>query len=187
LHLSGYRFRFRREVVGYRPDPRFRPFFWKDNDDDSHGFEDERLDDSATDVAPGTTNMEVDGHPPAQSFGAAAAPVTQVALTPFNHSSMTDRGREIVPRARTMSPHLVASPPATSRASSPSRVRTFMQGRTRLVSSDSSLSTPPRTPQVAPTQSSTSAQTELTQGLQAQPEVTPSAPPTFTEVQRSGQ
>jgi hypothetical protein len=27
LHLNGYRFSFRREAVGYKPDPRFRPFF----------------------------------------------------------------------------------------------------------------------------------------------------------------
>jgi hypothetical protein len=27
LHLNGYRFRFRREAVGYKPDTRFRPFF----------------------------------------------------------------------------------------------------------------------------------------------------------------
>jgi hypothetical protein len=58
LHLNGYRFRFRREASGYKPDPRFRPFFWKgdEDDDDSHGFEDERLDDSAADVVPETAS-----------------------------------------------------------------------------------------------------------------------------------
>jgi hypothetical protein len=34
LQLNGYRFRFRREATGYKPDPRFRPFFWKGDDDD---------------------------------------------------------------------------------------------------------------------------------------------------------
>jgi hypothetical protein len=59
LHLSGYRFRFRREAVGFKPDSRFRPFFWKeDGDDDSHGFEEER-DDAGTDVTPETTHMDV--------------------------------------------------------------------------------------------------------------------------------
>jgi flagellar hook-length control protein FliK len=58
--------------------------------------------------------MEVDGHPPAQAQGASAVPVAQVALTPFNHSPMTDRGRQIVERARVESPHLVASPPLFS-------------------------------------------------------------------------
>ncbi|KAK1697773.1 hypothetical protein QYE76_014470 [Lolium multiflorum] len=101
----------------------------EDGDDDSHGFEEER-DDAGADVTPEIAHMEVDGHPPTHPSGAAAAPVTQVALTPFNHSPMTDRGREIVARARTESPHLVASPTTTSRASSPSRVRTFMQAQT---------------------------------------------------------
>jgi hypothetical protein len=102
LHLSGYRFHFRREAVGFKPDPRFRSFFWKNDDDDgaSHDFEEETFDDTAADVAPETANMDVDGHPPTHPSGAAAASVTQVALTLFNHSSMTDRGREIVARAR---------------------------------------------------------------------------------------
>jgi hypothetical protein len=91
LHLSGYRFRFRRVAVGFKPDPRFRPFFWKeDGDDDSHGFEEER-DDAGTDVTPETAHMNIDGHHPTHPSGAAAVPVTQVVLTPFNHSPMTDR------------------------------------------------------------------------------------------------
>jgi hypothetical protein len=111
------------------------------------------LDDSAADVAPGIANMEVDGQVPMQSSGTAVAPVTQVALTPFNHSPRTDRGREIVARAKEVSPHLVATPPPVSRAPSPSRGRIFMQGRTRPVP-------PVRSASVGPTPSSTSAQTE---------------------------
>jgi hypothetical protein len=113
LHLNGYRFRFWREAVGYKPDPRFRPFFWKDggDDDGSYGFEEERFDDSTADAALEAANMDVDGHPPTHTSGGTAVPVAQVALTPFNHSPMTDRGREIVARASSESPHLVASPP----------------------------------------------------------------------------
>jgi hypothetical protein len=161
LQLNGYRFRFRREATGYKPDPRFRPFFWKGDDDDdaSHGFEDEGLDDSAADVAPGSSHMEVDGHAPMHSSDTASVPVTQVALTPFNHSPRTDRGREIVARTMTVSPHLVATPPSTTRASSPSRVRSFMQGRTRPASSSS----PVDTPSFVPAPSSTSPQTERVQ------------------------
>jgi hypothetical protein len=49
LQMNGYRFRFRREVEGYKADPRFRPFFWKDEegDDGSHGFEEGFRDDTA--------------------------------------------------------------------------------------------------------------------------------------------
>jgi hypothetical protein len=77
--------------------------------------------------------MDVDGHPLTHA-GTSAVQSTQVALTPFNHSPMTDRGRQIVARARVESPHLVASPPVAPREPSPSRVRIFMQGRTRPVS-----------------------------------------------------
>jgi hypothetical protein len=104
-------------------------------------------------VAPGSSHMEVDGHAPMHSSGTASVPVTQVALTLFNHSPRIDRGREIVARAMTVSPHLVATPPSTTRASSPSRVRTFMQGRTRPTSSP----TPFGSPSVVPAPSSTSA------------------------------
>jgi hypothetical protein len=112
LQLNGYKFRFRREADGFMSDPRFRPFFWKDggDGDDSHGFEEERFDDSTADAAPEIANMEVDGHPSTPTSDVSAVPVTQVALTPFNHSPVTERGREIVARARVKAPHLVASP-----------------------------------------------------------------------------
>jgi hypothetical protein len=62
LQLNGYRFRFRREASGYKPNPRFRPFFWKGDDDDaSHGFEDKGQDDPTADGPPGSAHMEVDG------------------------------------------------------------------------------------------------------------------------------
>jgi hypothetical protein len=88
LQMNGYRFRFRREVEGFKTDPRFRPFFWKDEegDDGSHGFEEEGFRDDAADAAPGSANMEVDGQAPSHSAGVAAVSVAQVALTPFNHS-----------------------------------------------------------------------------------------------------
>jgi hypothetical protein len=155
LQLNGYRFRFRRESSEYKPDPRFRPFFWKgeDEDDAAHG-DDDGFDDAAAEGAPGASHMDVDGHASLPTSGSASVPVTQVAMTPFNHSPTTDRGKAIVARALSVSPHLVATPP-------PSRVRTFMQGRTRPVSSSS---TPLGGPLVAPTPSSTSPQTE--RGLQ---------------------
>jgi hypothetical protein len=95
------------------------------------------------DAAPDAANMDVDGHPPSHSSRVAAVPFTQMALTPFNHSPMTARWREIVARARSDLPHLAASPPVSSRSSSPSRVRTFIQGRTRPGTSASSIPTPP--------------------------------------------
>nr|XP_051198628.1 uncharacterized protein LOC127312198 [Lolium perenne] len=145
LHLNGYRFWFRKEADGFKPDSRFRPFFWKDgaDSDDSHGAEEKRLEDGSAEDAPGAANMEVDTRPPTHTSGATSATGAQLALTPFNHSPVTDRGREIVARARSQTPHLVASPPRASRTPSPSRVRTFMQGRTRPASSPSSSFAPP--------------------------------------------
>ncbi|KAK1678519.1 hypothetical protein QYE76_039367 [Lolium multiflorum] len=35
LKLNGYRLRYRRESPQYVPNPRFRPFFWKEASDDS--------------------------------------------------------------------------------------------------------------------------------------------------------
>jgi hypothetical protein len=121
------------------------------------------MEDAATDAAPDAANMEVDGHTSTQSQGASAVPLAQMALTPFNHSPVTARGRQIVERARAESPHLVASPPVVSRSSSPSRVRTFMQGRTRPVSSSTATSTLPRSPQDVSVLSSSPTQTEPAQ------------------------
>jgi hypothetical protein len=112
--------------------------------------------------------MEVDGHPPTHPPDASAVPVTQVALNPFNHSPVIERGREIVARARVESPHLVASPPVSSRTS-PSRVRTFMQGRTRPTSSTFPRSTSPRTPQEPTIPPSSSTHAELVGRVAPQP------------------
>jgi hypothetical protein len=99
--------------------------------------------------------MDVDGHPPTHTAGTSAVPSAQVALTPFNHSPMTDKGRQIVARARAQYPHLVASPPTATRDPSPSRVWTFMQGRTRPVTSS------PSSQRGAPAMLSTSPQADL--------------------------
>jgi hypothetical protein len=95
--------------------------------------------------------MEVDNHPSAQPTGASSATGAQMALTPFNHSPVTARGREIVARTRSETLYLVASSPALTRTPSLSRVRTFMQGRTRPASSPSSSLTPPGATKAAPT------------------------------------
>jgi hypothetical protein len=76
--------------------------------------------------------MDVDGQAPTHTAGTSAVPSAQVALTPFNHSPMTDRGRQIVARARAQHPHLVASTPTPTRDPSPSRVWTFMQAGTSV-------------------------------------------------------
>jgi hypothetical protein len=101
--------------------------------------------------------------------GATLATGAQLALTPFNHSPVTARGREIVARARSQTPHLVASSPVASRTPSPSRVRTFMQGRTRPASSPSSRITPPGATQ--PSSASRVVAVELASGAPS------SAPP----------
>nr|XP_051219190.1 uncharacterized protein LOC127336421 [Lolium perenne] len=141
---------------------------WDGGDDDgSHGFEEERFDDAAADAAPEAASMDVDGLPPTHSSSATVVLVAEVALTPFNLSPRTNRGREILARARLESPPLVISPSALSRASSPSRVRTFMQGRTRPASSPSSCADSPTSQQGAPIPSSTSTQTGLEHGRAA--------------------
>jgi hypothetical protein len=64
--------------------------------------------------------------------------VAQLALTPFNNSPSTPKGKEIVERARQTTPGLIAprdtvsAPVAARRVPQPSRVCTFMQGTTRL-------------------------------------------------------
>jgi hypothetical protein len=113
--------------------------------------------------------MEVDTCPPTHPSGATSATGAQLALTPFNHSPVTARGREIVARARSQTPHLVASSPVASRTPSPSRVRTFMQGRTRPASSPSSSITPPGATQ--PSSASRVVAVELASGAPS------SAPP----------
>jgi hypothetical protein len=54
-------------------------------------------------------------------------------ITPYNHSPSTPRGKELVEKARVLSPSLITPRVASvpTRSSSSSRVRTFMQGRTR--------------------------------------------------------
>jgi hypothetical protein len=95
LKLNGYRLQYRREAAGYVPDPRFRPFFWKEDDDDedSHGMDDKPGDPSPS-AAPNTANMDVDAHPPSGDSGKKTTPSVgaKVALTPFNHSPVTPRG-----------------------------------------------------------------------------------------------
>jgi hypothetical protein len=80
-------------------------------------MEGDKSDDPTMSAAPDVGNMEVDGHP-SDGSGKTAAPFfgAHIALTPFNHSPVTPRWKEIVDRAR---------------ASSPSRVHSFMQGHTR--------------------------------------------------------
>jgi hypothetical protein len=76
--------------------------------------------------------MDVDGQSHVADAGEGTTPHVgaQMALTPLNHSPMTARVKEIVDRARAISPHVVASPPAGDREVSLTRGRTFMQGRT---------------------------------------------------------
>jgi hypothetical protein len=69
-------------------------------------------------------SIDVDGHPPSGDTGKATAPSVgaQIAFTPFNHSLVTPRGKEIVDCARMSSPHLVASVSTPIRSASPSCV-----------------------------------------------------------------
>jgi hypothetical protein len=142
LKLNGYRLRYRRQSPHYVPDPGFRPFFWKDagGEDGSDGFGDDLVQDQSL-GAQVDGAMDVDAAPQGtgSSHGGTAS-VVQRAITPYNHSSSTPRGKEIVARVRASSPSLVAPP---TRSVSPSRVRTFMQGRTCPQSSSStSMSSP---------------------------------------------
>jgi hypothetical protein len=130
LKLNGYRFRYRREQPDFKPDPKFRPFFWKDNgsEDDSNDMNSDKNGGPSSGSAPEAANMDLDGPPAVHDHGKAAAPSSGVslALTPYNNSPTTPRGKELVERARVHSPHLIAA----ASKSAPSRVRTFMQGRT---------------------------------------------------------
>jgi hypothetical protein len=136
LKLNGYRFRYRKESPDFKPDPKFRPFFWKDNgaEDDSNGMNGDKSGGPSSGSAPEAANMDVDVPPAVRDHGKAVAPSSGVtlALTPYNNSPTTPRGKELVERARVHSPHLIAAASKSSpRIIQPSRVRTFMQGRTR--------------------------------------------------------
>jgi hypothetical protein len=79
--------------------------------------------------------MEVDTTSPAGSGGKSVeAPVgSQLVVTPYNHSPSTPRGKDIIERACIALPSLIApivSALVLSPSASPSRVCTFMQGRT---------------------------------------------------------
>jgi hypothetical protein len=93
----------------------------------------DKTEDHPLSATPETASIDVDGHPPSIDARKATAPSVgaQIAFTPFNHSPVTPRGKELVHCARRTSPHLVASVSTPIRSASPSRVRTFMQGRTR--------------------------------------------------------
>jgi hypothetical protein len=100
---------------------------------------DDKHDEHGPRAASEAANMEVDV-PSASgntSKAAASTPMTKVALTPFNNSPSTPRGIELVERARKLTPHLIAPMGSTcistsaTRVLQPSRVRTFIQGRTR--------------------------------------------------------
>jgi hypothetical protein len=84
---------------------------------------------------PNTANMDVDAHPASGDSGKTTAPSVgaKVALTSFNHSPITLRGKEIVDSARKSLPHLFASRSASGGvwSTSPSCVHTFMQGQTQ--------------------------------------------------------
>jgi hypothetical protein len=84
----------------------FRPYFWKGDgdDEDSDGMNDGKYEDPSSSVHHGAVNMEVDSTSPAGSGGnsvkVTAPGISQMAVTPFNHSPTTPRGKEIVTRAR---------------------------------------------------------------------------------------
>jgi hypothetical protein len=132
LKLNGYRLRYRRESPQYVPDPKFRPFFWKGDgdDEDNDGVSGDKHDDHSTRAPRGTTSMDVDSTPPVDNVGktVSAPGVSQVVITPYNHSPYTPRGKELVEKARVLSPSLIAPrvAPVPTRSSSSSRVRTFM-------------------------------------------------------------
>jgi hypothetical protein len=141
LILNGYRFRYRRESPDFKPGPKFQPFFWKDNgsEDDTHGMNGDKSGGPYSGSAPEAANMDVDVPPAVRDHGKADAPSTGVtlALTPYNNSPTTPRGKELVERVRVHSPHLIAadvsakSLKSSPRIIQPSRVCTFMQDRTR--------------------------------------------------------
>jgi hypothetical protein len=73
----------------------------------------------------GPASMDVDATPAASSGGQSvtASGVAQVVITPYNHSPSTPRGKELVDRARALSPLIIAPivSPVVSRSSSASR------------------------------------------------------------------
>jgi hypothetical protein len=113
LILNGHRFRYRRESPDFKPDPKFRPFFWKDNgsEDDTHGMNGDKSGGPHSGLAPEVANMDVDVPHAVRDHGKADAPSTSVTLTltPYNNSPTTPRGKELVERARVHSPHLIAA------------------------------------------------------------------------------
>jgi hypothetical protein len=97
LKLNGYRLRFHRQPAQYIPDPGFRLFFWKEasDGDGPDGFGDDMANEQSSGV-PQDGAMDVDAAPQAAGSTSTAAPVLQRAVTPYNHSPYTPRGKEII-------------------------------------------------------------------------------------------
>jgi hypothetical protein len=121
IRLNGYEFRFHREAADFIPDPKFKPFFWKQKDDDVD--EDTRNDGTGKDhessfrrASTLATSMDVDSTqvagavPKGNSANLFSKPSVNhvIAVTSFNPSPRTPRGVEIVERARRLSPNLFA-------------------------------------------------------------------------------
>jgi hypothetical protein len=121
LKLNGYEFRFRREALDFIPDPNFKPYFWTHKEKDADGDmgndgEGSGSGSSARPLMSTATNMEVDTSNTAGSapHGKTVSQIsrlprgTVIAVTPYNPNPCTPHGIEIVERARTVLPLLVA-------------------------------------------------------------------------------